>query len=333
MKRILHVVSCLEYGGTEAYIMNNYRNIDKKEYEFDFLVFIKKDYPLADEIRQLGGHVYFSVTPKLGDMHNFIKKTAKIIKENGPYIAVHSHVNIANCWVMLSAKKAGVKIRVSHSHATSGMNSGELKNIYRRLELRLLKAHATHFLACSPDAGSYLYGKRFFEKHGALIHNGIELNKFMSENPEKTKELEKQFDIRTADLVVGNITRFDKNKNIGFLIDVFNEILKIAPKAVLLLGGTDGGELDSLKDKTKRMNIDGSVRFIGVRNDISDCLKLINVYVVPSLSEGLSFALLEAEAAGCECVASTGVPSEADMDIGNLTFLDLNKGHEYWAKK
>ena len=333
MKRILQVVSCLESGGTETFIINNYKNINRQELQFDFLVFVEGEHPYFDEIKSMGGRIFFCGTPLMSNINKFIERTSNIIKQNGPYAAVHSHVNIANSWVMLAAKRAGIPIRISHSHATTGMKYGGIKYVYRKFQLGILKKNATHFFACSKEAGEYLYGKTFFSKFGRVVRNGISVDKFINADRNETDSLRKQFNCQNQDMVVGNVTRFDSNKNQLFIIEIFKEILKYRPCAVLVLGGVDGGQLDAIVHKVKEFKIDKNVRFIGRRNDIPHCLKLIDVYLFPSLHEGLGIALLEAQASGCECVASTGVSKEADMGIGNITFISLEETPQYWAKK
>ena len=155
----------------------------------------------------------------------------------------------------------------------------------------------------------------------------------MIEDIEKTEFLKKEFLIKNTDFVVGNITRFDDNKNTLFTIRVFFEIKKLYPQAVLLLGGPDGGLLSKAKDLVKELNLKDAVRFIGTRTDIADCLKLIDVYLFPSKFEGLGIVALETQASGCLCVASTGVSKEADMKMGTMFFLDLNQSEKYWANQ
>lgn len=122
--KILQVVSCLEKGGTEAYIVNNFRHIDRERFSFDFLVFVEKEYPYyTDIIHNLGGRIFFCGVPSLKRIPIFLYRIISVIKKYGPYQAVHSHVNIANSWVLVATKLAGVPIRISHSHDTSGKDS------------------------------------------------------------------------------------------------------------------------------------------------------------------------------------------------------------------
>lgn len=332
MKKILQVVSCLESGGTEAFIMNNYRAVNREKIQFDFLVFVKSDHPYVKEIEDMGGNVFFATTPSIKRINTFIKTVEKIIIENGPYSAVHSHVNIANSWVMLAAKNAGVQKRISHSHAVfTGGN--KIEQLLRNYQIKLIKKNATDFLACSNEAGVSLYGENFFAENGKIIKNGIDLHSFFNIT-EKSEKLKSEFNLSNEnDLILGNITRFDNNKNQTFIVDVFYEILKENNKAILLLGGVDGGALSQVKEKVSALGIEHNVRFIGKRQDVSECLRLIYAYIFPTIYEGLGIAILEAQASGCECFVSTGVSQEADMGIGTMHYYDLSDGAEVWADR
>lgn len=333
MKRILQVVSCLELGGTEAFIMNNYRRLDKEKYQFDFLVFIQRDYPYLPEIKSLGGRVFFCGLPAMNRYHEFEKTVIDTIKKNGPYIAVHSHVNMQNGLVLKAAKKAGVKKRISHSHDTSGKGARGINRIVEKYKEYLIKHNTTHYLACSSNAGKYLYGEAFFKERGRVIPNGIDLTSFISKSQDRIRLYQELNITETAYPVVGNITRFEAKKNPKFTVAVFKEFLKEYPKAILLLGGPDGGQLQEVKQLVDEFGISSSVRFIGKRTDIAECLKLIDIYLFPSLYEGLPIAFLEAQAAGCLCVTATTVSADSTMIDESVLRLKLEDGSEYWSKK
>lgn len=333
MKYILHVVSCLERGGTEAFIMNCYRNLDRSKYQFDFMVFIKKDYPYIKEIESLGGNVYFVQAPSIKKIGAFLRDTIKILKSK-KYCAIHSHINIENAWIMVAGAIAKIPIRVSHSHDTIGKEGTLLRRTYRLLQNNLIKCFATEYLACSKDAGEYLYGKKFFKEKGKVIHNGIAVRDFIDVSEDKVTSLKNKLDIQeSCNLVLGNITRFENKKNQLFIIEVFREIVKMNKDAVLLLGGPDGGILELVKKRVSELGLESNVRFIGIRQDIPVCLKCIDIYLFPSLYEGFGIALLEAQAAGCYGIASKGVSEEVDLGLGRVLFCDLNDAPEVWAKK
>ena len=323
----------MELGGTEAFIMNNYRVLDRTRYQFDFLVFVEKDYAYIDEIKSLGGRVFFSGVPAPGNLKHFCQMFKKVIEGNGPYAAIHCHVNVQNGFVLYAAQKNGIPIRISHSHALYNRRHGFPQRIYDLSRELLIKRSATCFAACSELAGKSLYGKKFFEKNGIVIPNGINLNPILKCSRVQQDSLKNDFNIpTTCSLIIGNITRFDDNKNQEFIIDVFAEIKKEKPDALLILGGVDGGGLARTQHKVRALKLESSVRFIGVRKDVHVWLKIIDVFLVPSKAEGFSFALLEAQAAGCLCMASSCIPRESDI-LGLIEYCDLDDGPKLWAQK
>lgn len=333
MKRILHVVGCLERGGTEAFLMNHYRVLDTSRYQFDFLVFREKDYPYLSEIRQRGGRVFFVEPPSRDRIGRFLREAVACIRENGPYLAVHSHVNVENAWVMAAAKLAGVPRRISHSHDTTGMGGGPAVACYRVFQALLIKGCANGYLACSPEAGSYLYGKAFFRKKGRVIHNGIDVDLFQSAPEPALADLRQAWGIGPETFVVGNITRFEPKKNQLFALEVFQQLLKTRPDSLLILGGPDGGQLEQVKAGARQMGIMDRVRFIGPRSDVPLCLQVLDRYLFPSLYEGLGIVLLEAQAARCPCIVSGEVPREGDMGLGLVDYVSLKESPRHWADR
>ena len=331
MKKVLQVVACLEKGGTEAFLMNQYRNIDRSKLQFDFFVFREKDYPYLEEIRALGGKVIFGIPPKSTNLPAFLKLAVRVMRE-GQYAAVHSHVNLTNAWVLLAAKIAGIPVRISHSHDTSGKGGGFFKRLYRQTEIRILKRCANVYLACGQDAGEYLYGRSFFRSKGKVIRNGIDVQCFLAPAAESIHAARSSFDLpEDCSCVIGNITRFEEKKNQLFMLEVFAAFLRICPSAVLVLGGPDGGLLAAAKAFAAKLGISDRVRFVGSRDDVPACLKAFDLVLFPSRFEGLPIALLEAQAADRLCVVSTAVSREADMGIGRIVFLDLTESPERWA--
>lgn len=329
--KVLQVVSCLEKGGTEAYIINNFKHIDRERMCFDFLVFVEKEYPYYSHvINQLGGRIFFCGLPSLKRMPAFLHAIIEVIKKQGPYQAVHAHVNIVNGWVLLAAKWAGVPIRISHSHDTSGKDSNNIiRKCYIQLEEFLIKTNATHYLACSRLAGAYLYGEDFFGANGNVYNNGIDVSQFADVPLVQREELEDALGIKNC-ITFGNITRLEAKKNTLFTIEVFSEIVKKHQNAVLLLGGPDGGLLGEAKRRVHELGIEDKVRFIGTREDVPVILQLIDIYLFPSLFEGLGIAVLEAQAAGVYTIASEAVSKESDMGLGLIEFCPLDI--ERWTK-
>lgn len=330
--KILQVLPCLARGGTEAYVMNLYRHIDK-QYQFDFVMFTSEYHAYDEEIKKMGGNIYYCGVPSSKNLFAFFRLFISIIKNHGPFDAVHAHANILNGWIMLAAKLARVPTRISHSHDTSGKAANTLvKKFYIAFETFLLRQSCTKALACSKMAGDYLYGEAYFQKRGTVSHNGIDLTAFLTLPEQNTAALRKEFSIPDGATVFGNITRFENKKNTLFTIKTFKYINQMLPQSILLLGGPDGGLLDESQKLIKELDLESCVRLIGERSDIPACLSLMDAYLFPSLYEGLGFVLLESQAMGVKCFISSTTPKNADMGLGLCTYLDLEMGEEYWGK-
>jgi len=333
MKRILHVVPSLDLGGTEAFIMNYYRCINRDEIQFDFLVCNKKDWPYLKEIDQLGGRVFYTARPSVLCFGSFLKGMRRAIREGGPYTAIHCHADADNAVPILCGFLCGVKKRIAHLHAIDTGPERLSRKWFHAVKKWVIKTCATDVWACSETAGVSFVGQTFFRENGKIIRNSISLDRFLQIQETDTAALKEEFEIFGDRLVLGNITRFDENKNQLFLVDVFQNLLKKHPDALLLLGGTDGGMLKQVQEYVVSKGLQDNVRFIGKRKDVPVCLRIMDAYVFPSVFEGLGIALLEAQAAGCLCIASTGVPRDTDMGLGTAFYLDLAEGADNWAEQ
>lgn len=333
MIKVLHILSCLELGGTEKFIMNHYRHIDREKYQFDFFVFLPTSSCLVEEIQSLGGNVYFGTTPSTKHLFRFYKSLKRVLK-TGKYDAVHCHVDTGNAFPLLFSKMLGVSKRVSHSHGSNYFCGSFLNKVVFFVRRAMIRLFATDFLACSQKAGYDLYGRKFFAKKGEVIKNGIDLEEYFSPHLPYVNYLRESFDIsENNEFVLGNITRFDDNKNQLFILDMFQAFLKRHPTSVLLLGGIDGGKYEQTVEKAKALSISQNVRFIGPRQDVPACLALMDAYIIASKSEGLSIVALEAQATVKACIASDVLPSETNMGLGNIHYLSLDSSPETWAKQ
>lgn len=336
MKKILHIISSLQYGGTEEFITNNYKYMDKEKYCFEVYVSQKRKSDFIsskrlEEFEAMGIIVNFG--NDLESKINYMRGLSKYFKVNGPFDVVHSHMNIANSWVLFVAFLSGVKLRISHSHATSGLQTNNLiKQAYFELLRFMIISFSNKMLACSRQAGNYLYGENIYKNKGIFLENGIDLEKYQIVEKNKINIIKKEFNIPSEGLIFGNITRFDRNKNPSFTIDVFQEILKLNPNCTLVLGGPDGGELKSTLAKVESLNIQNKVIYVGIRKDVEVFLSFFDAYIFPSYSEGLGIVALESQAAGVPCFMSDRITKEVDMGLGLVTFIDRKESAIYWAK-
>jgi len=159
------------------------------------------------------------------------------------------------------------------------------------------------------------------------LNNAVDTDKFRF-NEEVRNNIRRKLDVE-GKKVIGHVGRFNPQKNHEFLIDVFNEIYKKDKDIVLLLVG-DGYLKEKIEEKVNKLGLDKSVKFLGVREDISELMQAMDLFLFPSQFEGLAVVMVEAQAAGLKVITSTGVTKESDI-TNNVEFIELSKGAEYWA--
>ncbi len=326
VKRILQIVGAMNRAGTETMLMNIYRNIDKEKVQFDFISYSQQDAHYDNEIKSLGGRVIrLSKTTS-------IREHVRAIKENGPYEAVHSHT-LYHCGIAnLAAKLAGIKIRVAHAHTTLDKCDSLTRKLYIRAMRTLIMNNSTHLLACSNEAGKYLFGNSVLKKSNyRFFPNLIDYSNFLMVETEKLNQFKDETSLQKS-IVIGHIGRFIESKNHKFLLEIMKCLLKRDPHITLLLVG-DGDLKHEIEEIAKMKNLYEKIKFVGIRDDISTMLHSMDVFVFPSIYEGLGLVLLEAQASGLPCIVSEAIQPEADLELGLVTRLNLNDGAEVWAKK
>ena len=320
MIRILHIVSFMQRGGLETLIMNCYRHIDREKMQFDFIVHrdFRADYD--DEIEALGGKIYR--LPRLNPFSPGYKKALRDFFQSHPeYKIVHCHLDCMSALPLAAAKKCGVPVRIAHAHSSN--QERNLKYPLKRLYMRKIPDVATHFFACSKEAGEWMFPGQSI----TVINNGIETERFAFRS-EIRSEVRSEFGFRD-ELVLGHVGRFMPEKNHGFLIVIFAEVHKRIPDAKLLLMGTGPLE-DQVRRKVNELRLTDNVRFLGVRSDVNRILQAVDVFVLPSVYEGLGIAAVEAQNAGARCVVSDTVPTACAMtDL--VEFVALSEAPAHWA--
>ena len=318
--RVLQVVTHMERGGLESMLMNYYRHIDRERVQFDFLVHRQERAAFDDEIESLGGKLYR--LPRLVPWSKgYLAALNHFFDEHPEYKIVHVHQDCLSSVILRAAAQHNIPVRIAHSH-----NANQDKNLKYPIKLwykRSIPKYTTNLFACGKDAGDWMFGGAPYQ----IINNAIDATAY-SFNPKKRIEMRHQLGLADK-LIIGHVGRFNPQKNHLFLLDIFAALLKKEPNAVLLLVG--GGE-DMLKIQAKAhaLGIAEHVRFLGVRSDVADLMQAMDVFVFPSLYEGLGIVLIEAQAAGLPCVVSDTIPREAYLtDL--VTAERLSSSTETWA--
>jgi glycosyltransferase involved in cell wall biosynthesis len=314
--RVLHVVVNMNRGGAETLIMNLYRNIDRSKVQFDFLTC--KEGVFDREIKDLGGTIHR--IPYINEVGHFsyLRSLNHFFSNNNDYTIVHSHLNRMSGLVVRAAKKFGIRYCISHSHNTGG-EGGILTKGYKWYSGLFIPSNSDYTFACSQAAAKWLFGSK--SNNAKLLNNGIEPEMFTYSPDVRIMKLN---ELGISDqLVIGHVGRFTKQKNHKFLIEVFAEFVKRRPDSTLLLCG-DGVLRKEMEKRVNELNIQNKVKFLGVRGDINQLLQAFDLFLFPSLHEGLPVTLIEAQAAGIPCFISDEITKEADLGLNLMKFLKLS---------
>lgn len=321
--RILQIVTHMERGGLESMIMNYYRHIDREKVQFDFLVHRQERAAFDDEIESLGGRIYR--LPRLVPWSkNYLGALNRFFDEHQEFNVVHVHQDCLSSVILKAAEQHNIPVRIAHSH-----NANQDRNLKYPIKLwcrRSIPRCATHLFACGKDAGDWMFGGAPYQ----IINNAIDVTTYTYDT-NKHVELRRQLGL-ADELVIGHVGRFNPQKNHPFLMDIFAAVLKKESNAVLLLVG-GGEDMPKIQAKAQTLGIAEHVRFLGIRSDVAGLMQAMDVFVFPSLYEGLPVTMVEAQAAGLPCIISDKVPPECILTDGLVDVLPLSAGAETWAEK
>lgn len=326
MLRILHVVGGMNQGGTENFLMNIYRNIDKQRIQFDFLV--NRAGTFDEEIKMLGGRIY--QIPSLQEIGQikYSKNLKEFFNEQGKnYKIIHSHINQVSGLILEEAQKAGIPIRIAHSHSNKFWYKNSLIKVYKTYLKTKIDKYANYKFACSVDAGKFMFGKNSNFK---VINNFIDAKKFIY-NEEIRKRVRKQFNIDEKSFVIGYVGRFEIAKNPIFALKVFKELLKLNPNSKFLMVGK-GTLKEQVISYIEENNIKDNIIMLEDRNDINELMQAMDYFILSSIYEGLGIVLIEAQAAGLRCIAAKDVIQKEAKVTDLLNLYDSDKNASGWAK-
>lgn len=301
MMRILHVVSVMDVGGMESFIMNMYRRIDRTKIQFDFLVHHARRGVFEDEIEALGGHVYHTTLMDDFNLIKYIRSLNKLFSEHHEYRIVHGHLNSSAFFYLGAAKRHDVRHRILHCHCPGKINT--LKGNIKHLISQFAPLNANIRLACSTEAGEYLFRSRDFE----VIPNGVDAERFRY-NADSRREIRGRLGLEGR-FVIGHVGRFYYEKNHEYILEVFKSVKAQIPEAALMLLG-QGALMESIREKARAMGLEDSVYFMGLIRDCAPYYQAMDVFMMPSLYEGLPLTGLEAQFASLPCVFSDTVSPE-----------------------
>ena len=331
-KRVLHVVGRMNRGGIETWLMHVLRSLDPGRLRIDFLVQTDEaaDYDL--EIAAYGARLLRCGVSWRSPAYG--PAVTSLLHRFGPFDAVHSHVHHFSGFLLRIAHRVGVPLRIAHSHSDTSRQD-VAASWPRRRYLGLAKAwirrHATHWLAASQAAGSALFGAPWgADRRSQVLHCGINLQSFRRR---QTRELARErLRIAGDELVIGHVGRFDAPKNHPFLIEIAAEAARRMPRVRLLLVG-DGPGRPEIERQADALGLGLRTIFLGSRADVPDLLPAMDVFVFPSLWEGLPLTVVEAQAAGLPCLISDVISPETIVVPDLVQRIQTAAGPSAWAEK
>ena len=319
--RVLQVVTKMERGGLETFIMNMYRNIDRLRIQFDFLYHRNGCFAYDNEIKELGGRIYH--VPQCNPFSfRYIKMVNNFFLQH-PYQVVHSHIDCMSALPLAAAKRHGVAVRIAHSH--SSRQDKDFKYPLKLICKRFIRREATDLFACGVDAGRWMFNTDDF----IVVNNAIDVDTYEFDYNRRIC-MRRELGISGDTLVVGHVGRFAPAKNHEFILDVFSEVVRLCSDSILILAG-DGDLRLEMEHKAEVLGIADNVLFLGVRPDVPSLMQAMDVFLMPSVYEGLPLVLVEAQAAGLPCLISNSIPCDCNFKGSVLARKSLAESPSSWA--
>lgn len=327
MKKVLWILSSMNVGGAETFIMKMYRHIDRTKYQFDFCINEPDKCYYENEIISFGGNI-FRIPSKSNNSKEFRKQLLQLLIEEQYERVVRVTSNGMGFWDLKIAKKAGVKLCCARS-SNSSDGAGLKQWFAHRIGRMFFSKYIDVAIAPSDLAAIYTFGEKAYRKNKVkILKNAIDLDVFLYSEAGR-KLIREEFEINENTLLVGHIGRFMEQKNHVFLIEIFNDIIKLNQNVKLMLVGKGPLE-EEIKKIVEKYGLENNVIFTGLRADIPNLLSAMDVLVFPSIYEGMPNTIIEAQATGLPSVISSTITKQADI-TGLVNYMDLSKSSKEWA--
>lgn len=318
--RIVHNIASLHLGGSQAFVMNVYRNIDRSKVQFDFVVTPETKEGFYDEITNLGGKIFTCPRYKGTNHIQYNKWWDDFFNKHPEYKVIHGHVRSTASIYLKIAKKHEL-VTIAHSHSTS--NGNGISAIVKRIIQLPIRKQADFLFACSDKAGKWLFGERAItQQNYYMIPNGVDLKRFEFDI-NKRNQMRMTLGIKEDMMILGHIGRLSTPKNHKFLLNVFNQYHKINSNSRLLLVG-DGELFDSIKQHINKLDINDAVIMTGSKQNTEDYYQIMDIFLFPSLWEGLPVSVVEAQANGLQCIISDVITHDVDL-TALIQYLPLDE--------
>lgn len=326
MKKVACIISKMEVGGAETFLMKIFRHLDRSKYCMDFIVSTNEPCAYDEEIRKLGGTIYSVTTKEKNPISNFMEIRNIVRKNHYKNVLKVSEYSIGA--LDLLAAKCGGATNCCMRSTNGGSLESKGKLMMHKVFIPCSNRICDTYIAPSSEAARFTFGESVVKGNKVhYLNNGINLSDYIY-NSEELNTIRNSLNI-DGRFVVTHVGRFSRQKNHEFLLEVFRNVLLKKPESILLCVG-DGELRPSIEQMAKKLGIYDSVRFLGIRSDVNKILGISDVVVFPSLYEGMPNSIIEAQAAGVPCILSDTITRECNI-AGIVKFLPLDSNYQEWA--
>jgi len=326
--RVLHVHSDLHWGGVEQWLLQVSRSIDRSSFQFDFFA-ASADPVWQSAIESMGlGSI---ASPRPRQLVRYAMSLRRTLHQRPRYDVIHSHFLDHSGLLLREAARAGVPLRIAHSHVDTAPifpTMGIPWRAYFRIQNRLLRRYATRGIAASSAAAASMFGHEWkTDRRWSVLHYGIDLDPFNR----PAQHIRSELGFRSEDIIFGHVGRFVEQKNHRFLVDVVERLIRLVPRAKFLWIG-EGHLQPTIEERLRALGIRDRVTILSRCSNVPALMRgAMDAFLFPSKYEGLGIAVVEAQAAGLPCFLADRVPTDADVVHPLVQRLSLLESPEHWA--
>lgn len=326
--RILMVLGNTRRGGTQAFIMNLLRNIDRDRFQIDFAVNLDFDGGWGPEMRALGSEIFIMPVFKIYNWFSFARAWS-VFFDNHKYDIVHGHTtNSAGIYLKIARKK-GCKT-IAHVHS-SGFRGNYVERLSKRFFCKLTKKQADYWFACSEKAAQLVYGAHFTEyPYYYEMPNAIDVSRYLF-SKEVREKIRKELCLTNDCFLCGHVGTFSTPKNHAHLLKVFAEIVKVKPNSKLILIG-EGYLKEEIETRARDLNVFESIIWKKNLGNVNEYLMAMDLFIFPSLFEGFGMVSLEAQATGLNVIQSDVIPCDTLL-TDHVVTMSLSETPQKWAER
>ena len=325
---VLHVFGKLNRGGAESRVMDLYRNVDRTKVQFDFMQHTTRVCDFQPEIEQLGGKVYHVPPFRFWNYFSYCKAWKQFIRGHPEIRIVHGHMTSTASIYLPIVHKKGV-FTIAHSR-NAGVDKG-IKGKLTKFLRRNLTEKCDRCFACSKLAGEAVFGKEAMEQGNVtIIPNAIDAARFTFD-PEVRKQKREELHIQPEEFLIGEVGRFDPQKNQKYAVEILAECRKKNFPAKLILIG-EGPLMETVRQQVEELQLQEYVIFTGLQKNVVPFYQAMDFFLLPSFYEGLPGVAVEAQASGLRGILSDAITTETAM-TSLMEFRNVQEPAEVWADR